>query len=280
MASSHSESISIQPGIDLRHLHSGILNRDFELYVKLPWRYHQTDAIYPLLLALDANRSFFLYSTMSLIYETPPTDCQEVVIVGIGYRLEDDRIRGLADWAASRTCDLTPVRKEETERFWEERLSALMEGGEIDVQSGGAALFIESIRREVIPFVETNYRVSSAGRGLAGYSYGGLFTLYALFHASETFGRFFAGSPTMWDELFDYEEEFAATHNDLHADLFMTAGDLEKELHEPFQRMVDRLRSRQYQGLQLQVHIFESEDHESAYAASVSKALRMLYPGD
>jgi predicted alpha/beta superfamily hydrolase len=270
----------LQPGIEVRDLHSGIINQDLQLYIKLPWRYDRSDTTYPVLFCLDGNRSFPLYSTTSLIFETPGTNTMEIMIVGIGYKVDSDRIRGLIQWAAWRTRDLTPVRREEIEQYWKERLSALLEGEEQDVQSGGAALFLQSLRDEIIPFIEANYRVSSTDRGLAGYSYGGLFTLYALFHSPRLFTRYFAGSPTMLDQLFEYEEEYASTHDDLRARLFMTTGSLESDLLEPVQRMVERLQSRGYAGLEIMTHVFEGEGHSSAYAASVSRALSTLYNED
>ena len=101
--------------------------------------------------------------------------------------------------------------------------------------------------------------------------------MYALFHAPELFKRYFAGSPTMWEQLFEYEEQHASAHDDLAAKVFITAGGLESDLLEPIQRMVDRLRSRRYPGLEVQTHVFEGEGHSSAYAASVSRGLRKLY---
>jgi hypothetical protein len=250
------------------------------LYVKLPWRYDRSNATYPVLFSLDGNRSFPLYSTMSLIYETPGTNTKEIVIVGVGYKTDKDRIRGLTQWAAWRTRDLTPVHQEEIERYWKERLSVLLEGENLDVQSGSAPLFLQSLREEIIPFIEANYHVSSTDRGLAGYSYGGLFTLFALFHAPEMFTRYFAGSPTMWDQLFEYEEDYASTHDDLQAKVFITTGSREADLLEPVQRILDRLRSRGYPGLEVLTHVFEGEGHSSAYAASVSRALCVLYNED
>jgi len=267
----------LQPGIEVQSLHSEILHQDFELYVKLPWSYVREDAVCPVLFTLDANRSFPLYSTMSLIYETPGNGGAEIVIVGVGYEVSEERMRGLAQWAAWRTRDLTPVRREGTEQFWKEKLSALLVGNNLDIQSGGAVRFLKSLREEVIPFIEAKYRVSSTDRGLAGYSYGGLFTLYALFHAPELFQRYFAGSPTMWEQLFEYEEKYASTHDDLKAKVFITTGELETDLLAPIQRMAERLHSRGYAGLELQTQVFEGEGHSSAYAASVSRALRVLY---
>jgi predicted alpha/beta superfamily hydrolase len=246
----------------------------------LPWYYDRTDAVYPVLFCLDANRAFPLYSTMSLIYETPGANAQEILVVGVGYKLDQDRIRGLAQWAAWRARDLTPVRREETELFWKERLGALVPGEDLAPQTGGAPRFLQALRDEVIPRVEASYRVSSADRGLAGFSYGGLFALYALFHAPNTFRRYFVGSPSMWDVLFEYEAEYAASHDDLPARLFVTAGSQEPELVELVQRIVERLQSRGYPGLEVKTCVFAGEGHSSAYAAAVSRALRVLYAED
>lgn len=267
----------LQPGVEVSEMHSSILNQNLLLYIKLPWNYERSDTSYPVLFCLDGNRSFPLYSTMSLIYETPGFNAQEIVIVGIGYKVDDDLFRGLAQWAAWRTRDLLPERSEKIEAYWKERLSPLMGGKEIQVQSGGAPQFLQSLREEIIPFIETNYRVSSTARGLAGYSYGGLFTLYTLFNATQLFTRYFAGSPTMLDKLFEYEENYASTHGDLLARLLITAGSNEPDLLEPLRRMVDCLQSRMYPSFELLTTVFEDEGHASAYAASVSRALWLLY---
>jgi len=267
----------IQSGIEVKALHSKLMDQELELYIKLPWRYDRNDIAYPVLFTTDGNRSFPLYSTMSLIYETPGSGTQEIVIVGVGYKTDSDRIRGLVQWAAWRTRDLTPVRREAVEQYWNERLSAILGGEALSVKSGEASLFLRSLREEIIPFVEANYRVTSTHRGLAGYSDGGLFTLYALFHAPDLFTKYFAGSPTMYDQLFEYEENYAATHNDLKAKLFMSMGCLESDLLEPIQQMVERLRSRGYPRLELLTQVFEGEGHSSGYAAAVSRALHVLY---
>jgi uncharacterized protein len=271
---------SIYQGIELRDLYSYILNQDLQLYIKLPWTYDRGDRTYPVLYILDANRSFPLYSTTSLIFETPGFNAKEILIAGIGYKLDINRLRGLAQWAAWRTRDLTPVRREETEKYWNDSLAKLLKGEDPDVQTGGAALFLQSLREEIIPFIETNYRVSANTRGLAGYSYGGLFALYTLFHAPATFRSFFAGSPTMWDELFEYEQAYASQHTDMQAKVFVSTGSRESDLLKPVKQLIDCLRSRNYLGLELLTHIFEDEGHTSAYPAAVSRALRVLYYQD
>ncbi|MDW7755740.1 MAG: alpha/beta hydrolase-fold protein [Brevefilum sp.] len=267
----------LQPGVEVCQLHSHILNQGMQLYIKLPWSYESSDTTYPVLFCLDANRFFPLYSTMSFIYETPGFNAQEIVIVGIGYQVDEDRLKGLAQWSAWRTRDLTPERSEKIDAYWQASLSPLMGGEEIRVQSGGAYHFLRAIEEEIIPFIETNYRASSTERGLAGYSFSGLFTLYTLLTGTQLFTRYFAGSPIMLDELFEYEENYASTHSDMKARLLLTAGSNESDLLEPLRRMAACLQSRMYPGLEVLTHVFEDEGHISAGAASVSRALRALY---
>lgn len=84
----------------------------------------------------------------------------------------------------------------------------------------------------------------------------------------------------MWAQLFQYEENYASTHDDLKARLFITVGGRKSDLLEPIQRMVDRLPSRGYPGLEVLTHVFESEGHSSPYAASINQALCVLYNED
>jgi predicted alpha/beta superfamily hydrolase len=250
------------------------------LYVKLPRSYERTEDDYPVLYCLDANRTFPIYATTSLIYETPAFGAREIVIVGIGYKVDPDSLKGLAQWGAWRTRDLTPVNRPDVDSYWQEVLSKIPGVNGKSVLTGGASRFLNCLQKEVIPFIEANFRVSRENRGLAGYSYGGLFVLYTLFHAPEAFQRYFAGSPSMWDVVFEYEQAYADTHTDLPAKLLMTAGSRETDLLERFQRMADNLESRGYPGLEIQTQIIEGEGHVSGGVSAISRALGLLYYQD
>jgi predicted alpha/beta superfamily hydrolase len=268
------------PGIEVQLLHSAILDRDLQLFIKLPWSYERSDKAYPVLFTTDANRSFPIYATTSLIFETPRPDIPEILIVGIGYCLDAARVKGLAQWAVWRTLDLTPISRPEEDQWWAERLSTLLQGESIEVHTGGAEKFLSAIRDEIIPFIETSYRVSSEDRGLAGYSDGGLFNLYALFHQPELFTRYFAGSPSMWNQVSIDEEAYASTHTDLPAKLLITAGEKESDLLENIPPFVSKLQSRNYPGLDLTVHTFADVGHAAAMPVAISWALSVLYhPG-
>jgi predicted alpha/beta superfamily hydrolase len=265
------------PGTEIRSIHSDIINQDFELYIKLPWSYEKSDTTYPVLFTTDANRTFPIYSTHSLIYETPGSGNDEIIIVGIGYKVSDDRNTGLAEWAYLRNRDLMPVRNMESENYWKERLSPILGPDYNFPQSGGGADFLKFIQEELIPFIEKNYRISQSDRGLAGYSLGGLFTLYTLFHAPETFNKYFAGSPSSIQQCVMYESEYAAAHDDLKARILITANDSEKKTRNGIQILADSLWSRNYPGITMDTCIFEDENHTSGGSAAIGRALYLLY---
>lgn len=260
-------------GTELHLLHSDIVHQDFELYVKLPWSYEKSDTTtYPVLFTTDGNRTFPIYSTTSLVYETPGFGNPEIIIVGIGYKVNKDRNIGLAEWADLRNRDLRPERDIKSEQYWHKMLSRLL-GREYPVaESGHAAEFLQCIKEEIIPYIESHYRVSTTDRGIAGYSLGGRFTIYALFNASDTFNRFFAGDP--WANHFlNDEAQYAANHDDLNAKLLITA----TQSDESIKVFVDSLQSRNYPGLELHTRIFKKETHVSGGPGAISHALQVLY---
>ena len=260
-----------------RILHSKIINDDFEIYVSLPYKYSNTDTTYPVLFCLDANVKFGLISNVVNNLGTLTRELPEIIVVGIAYP-----IKGLEDWVINRNRDMTPTSVPEHEKYWVDRLSKATGRDDIVVKSGEADKFIAFIHKELIPFIESEYRVSSRDRALHGTSLGGLFTLYALFQHPETFQRYFAGSPSIdWDEAYMYnlEKNFGKSHNDLSARLFMCVGGLESEKYiNNMNKMADLLLdSQNYPNLEVEIIIFENETHGSTVSASIARGLKMLY---
>ncbi|MGD0753958.1 MAG: alpha/beta hydrolase-fold protein [Bacteroidales bacterium] len=264
------------PNTELRTFYSSILNQEMNIYIKLPISYYNnTQKVYPAWYFTDANRSFPMVANMVSIFEVPRLVEPEIIVIGIGYKIKD-----LADWGAWRTRDLTPTNIPALDTTWAKMLTG-MTGRQFVVKSGGAATFLEFIVKEVFPFVESNYRVSPTGRGIGGYSYGGLFSLYVLFKHSELFSIYYAGSPSIdYDKgvLFNFEKEYASTHKDLNAKLFMSAGTSEDTMMVTnMKKMADLMQSRNYPGLTVETHVFPGETHESCYPSSIMRALRVLY---
>ena len=157
----------------------------------------------------------------------PPTGFPQVIVVGIAYDIKD-----MFQWVAWRTRDLTPTVSAGDEQHWEGLLSRMTGDTTIRVETGGDPRFLSFICDELVPFIESEYRVSDQSRALAGISYGGFFTLFALFERSEVIQRYFAGSPIINygnRVLFEMEKTYNQNHTDLHARVYLGIGGLEDQ---------------------------------------------------
>lgn len=232
------------------------------------------DKKYPCWFVTDGNHSFAMLANIASVFEVPDPSQGEMIIIGIGYKIKD-----VADWAAFRTNDLTPVNDPDVDDYLNKFLNQAT-GRQFDVKSGGASKFLEFIAGELIPFVESNYRVLSTERYLGGYSYGGLFTIYSMFTQPDLFKKYFAGSPSIdfGDAiLFKMENSYASLHNNLNAKLWMTAGGAEDSITiANVQRMTSILRSRNYPDFSVESFIFTEETHQSSIAASLMRGFVVL----
>lgn len=258
-------------------LHSKMIGEDFEIYISFPVDYFRNDTtFYPVLYSTDGNRNFGLISNIVNILSFPGNDIPKLLVVDIGYK-----IKGLEDWAAWRQRDLLPTNDSAADKQWVKLLERLSGRDDIVSKSGGASKFLDFIREELIPYIGSNYRVKQNDRALIGYSYGGLFTLFALFKYPETFQRYYAGSPSIWWDnkvIFNYEKDYASNHKDLPAILFMSQGSLEDNSSiADMYEMAGRLESHNYKNLKLETQIFDGEDHPSCYPAGITRALRIIY---
>ena len=205
-----------------------------------------------------------------------------MIIIGIGYPVSDN-----AQTLAIRERDLTPSIDDESIKKWLEGVSKF-QGIPLEFQgTGGASDFLRFIREELMPFVNSAYRVNSEDKTIVSVSLGGLFALYTLFHHPNTFNRYIIGSPAMyWDNkiTFTYEADYAANHTNLTAKVFMSVGSLEgsegnnhfTDIIADIQTLTERLQDREYDDLELKTHIFEEETHTSVISA-VNKGLKTVF---
>lgn len=212
-------------------------------------------------------------------------DIPPLLVVGVGYPSAD-----LGEIIARRARDLTPTDGGAPANV---RLPVPPFG------FGGAARFLDALEQEVMPEVEARYDVDSVDRTLLGFSFGGLFALYTLFHRPQTFGRYLVVSSSIWWDdrvVLRYEEAWAADHEDLPARVFLSVGREEQSpgggwKNEGFpdealaalrqvenvRELCNRLRSRRYAGLRLDCAFLEGEHHLTGTAAAVTRGLVALY---
>jgi len=162
------------------------------------------------------------------------------------------------------------------ERRWVTRLR---------VQGGGASKFLSFMEDDVIPMIETEYRIASTDRTLVGHSVGGTFALYTLFQKPTLFQQLIVGSPALWfggGVTFDQEEDFSKRRKSLPVKLFLSAGAQEESIPKPYvsdlYKLISRLESRAYEDFELTSQIFENCNHCAAIAPMFQFGMMAMMP--
>lgn len=243
------------PGSEVRQLHSSLTGRDYDLYIRLPNDYEKNPKIKsPVLYLLDGQWDFKMVES---IYGCLEYDgfVPDMIIVGISYSGEN------ANYEALRAMDYTPVQE------------STIPG------SGDASKFHTFMKDQLIPFIEENYRANPNLRYLMGSSYGGTFTLFALFTEPALFTGYVAASPvTVYGNRFAFEQEesYASEHADLPARLYLAVGELES-LRTPVEMYMDVLEERDYANFKLETRVIEGEGHSSTKPEAYTRGLRFVF---
>ncbi len=110
-----------------------------------------------------------------------------------------------------------------------------------------------------------------------GSSFGGLFTLYAMFQEPGLFTRFVAASPAVG---FDNESiyNFVKTYKDpgYPARLYMAFGGLEGNVSQ-FKKFVDHLGAKGYKDLKMETKILENIGHSGSKAEGFTRGLQWAF---
>lgn len=242
-------------GSEMRSIHSPETGRDYDLYIHLPSDYaKETGKKYPVVYIMDGQWDFKLMDSVlgGLVYDKFVPD---MVLVGITYAGENP------DFNALRAMDLTPVAAPEPKG------------------SGDAPKFYAFLKNEVIPYVEGNYRVDAKHRVLMGSSFGGLFTLYAMFRDPSLFSGYMAASPAVSfgdRALFKQEVEFAKANKGLPVKLYVGVGS-DEGLTNPVKDFMKTFESRKYAGLTHEFKVFDPERHASNKPELYNRGLRYLF---
>ena len=145
--------------------------------------------------------------------------------------------------------------------------------------SGDAPKFLAFLKEQLLPFIEANYRADPTQRVLMGSSFGGTFTLYAMFTAPELFSGYVAASPAVpYGDGFAFkqEAEYAKSHKDLPVRLFLSVGEIE-ELAYPVKEFMHILSEHNYPGLEMETRTIQGEGHASNKPETYNRGLRFIF---
>lgn len=172
----------------------------FAIWVTTSPTYAQDEeATYPALYVTDANYSVGQTAPLAVMQGDPALPIAPYLQVTVGYAGADAQ-----DWSRVRNRDLVPPG-EPVPPAMRGSLDLAVEKGLMtqtdadaylaDLANTRADAFLAFITDELHPEISRRYRVSAEGHGLFGYSYGGLFSLYALLTGCSLFTAYGAGSP-------------------------------------------------------------------------------------
>lgn len=145
--------------------------------------------------------------------------------------------------------------------------------------SGGADKFLKFIETELIPNIESNYRVQPY-RVFAGHSLGGLFALHAMMTRPDLFNSYIAVSPSLqWDKQVELKraEEFFKSKKELKKTLFISLGNEPGDITTSFNRFQEIVRQYQPRDFDWQAQQMPDEDHGSVVLRSHYQGLRKIF---
>lgn len=246
---SNDENLHIMGTTEEFTIESNIIHDSYKIYVFLPENY-SNDLLNQLVVGLDGDTRFNsianIISNKAQNGTIPPT-----VFAAIGNNKERNR-------------DYTPT--------------AYADG------SGGANNFYQFIKDELIPELESRYRIdTSHNKTLIGHSFGGLFTQYVMAQDRETnpFNKFIASGTSYWYDsgvIFEYEQAYADTNTDLNVTFFNGMGTLEGGVMlASFDEMNERIENRAYQNFRHKSELIDESGHTGSAVKIFKKGLDYVF---
>jgi predicted alpha/beta superfamily hydrolase len=221
------------PGTERRVLHARATRREYHIMISRPVGNPPSPSGYPVIYMLDANAAFATMAEAVGLRSRRPevTGIVPSVVVGIGYATDEpfDPVARTYDCTPPAAVLKLPPRPDGTS--WP--------------RTGGADAFLDFITQDLKPAIEREWPIDADRQALFGHSFGGLFTLHALFTRPHMFQSYIAASPSIWwNECFVLDEEraFSAAVRDRprNLDVLITVGGCEQELVPAEASGVDR----------------------------------------
>ena len=238
---------------------STFVEDDFKIFVYLPSGYSESNNNYPLIVGLDGDGEF--ENMAGIISEQiQKGNIPSSIFIGIGYG-------SISDNDKKRNRDYTPTETNGVEDF----------------ETGGAANFYKFIREELMPKMESKYRIDSTRKTLMGHSYGGLFTLFAMFQErnNNPFDKFISVAASFWYDsgsIFEFEKKYADTHTDFPVKMYTAMGALEGAVMvASFEEMNEILDNRNYANLKIQHEVLKNYGHSRSDYISYQKGLEYVF---
>jgi predicted alpha/beta superfamily hydrolase len=242
---------------EMRQLKSAFTGETYQIDIYLPQDYRRGSESYPAVFVLDAEYNFgcVAYIARRLIKNG---DISRLILVGIAYGTDDEDY-----YYKTRMRDCTPPSK--------------IHG----YQTGGVENFVSFFEKELIPFVQANYRVRDRDRTIVGHSIGGFFCGYVLFNHPEIFANYLIVSPSFWfsnEVVFQYEESYARKNRTMNATVLLATGASESDrMVKTTRKFISVVEGRGYKNLRFKSVLPEGEHHRSVFPYAFTRGLQFIF---
>ena len=247
-------------GQELKTFHSKVLGEDRRIFVQTPSNMKPYDA-YPVLYVLDGEAFSIMaggqVQYLSEAYKIIPS----MIVVGIA---NTDRVR-----------DLTPTH------------SIIGPDGKPDTSvnafgktSGGGEKFLQFIKEELMPYIESNYPTAPY-KILSGHSLGGLMAVYCMVNHPEYFNAYIGISPSVqWDKnsMLQQVADKMNTKNASNRMLFFTDANEDAAFHQNQLSLDSLLKVKNIPGLKYKRMFYPEETHISEPVKAFYDGIRFIYP--
>ena len=228
-------------------INSKILNEERNILVYLPEEYKDSSTGYPVLYVLDGD-DYFLPSIGVMKYLAMFNYLPEMIVIGIPHK--------------KRFKELTPTKT-----------NRIPSGGGIDD-------FLKFIKKELIPFVEDNFRTQPF-RIFAGHSLGGLGVFYAFIAEPDMFNAYIGiSSSVYWDEsvLLKRADKILKETDQLNKSLYFSVEEGEGEHSKANFNFAQLLKNYEIKDLNWKFELMEGESHTSLWIKSFDEGLGFVSP--
>jgi predicted alpha/beta superfamily hydrolase len=172
---------------------------DYAVWITTPPGYAESTDTVPLIYVLDGNWTVGFTAPLIVTQKDPFLSIAPYIQITVGYAGQE-----ASDWSQLRNRDLVPPGEpigDDVVAALESALEAgTMSQTDVDayiaqISDCNADAFLDFLVQELHPLLQSRLRVSAYGHGLFGYSYGGLFALYAWLRGGTPFATVGAGTP-------------------------------------------------------------------------------------
>lgn len=226
-------------------IHSNALNEDRTFTIYLPNSYDFTEHHYPVLYLLD-GRTHFQHACGAVNFLSNMDIIPQTIVVAI-HNIDRNR-------------DFSPVH--------DDRIPT----------SGGAEKFLNFIDKELISYINKNYRTSDFTL-LMGHSFGGTFAVYTLLERPELFDAYIGLSPYLHFKaeylIHEAESKLRATYNS-EKYFYQTAGN-EPDYFGPMEQFANLVKTKSGQAIHFNSSILETENHATIPYPGLYNGLRFVF---